>query len=282
MFKKKINNKNYGTPKKIGLFTNARDEIHIKEWAAHHLLLGFDNIIIFDHKSIKSLKEEFETFDKRVKIINVSHIDGSIKTKLMNYAAKISKKMNLDWIIYLDADEYIILKDNFINIKHFLNYYNNAHSIGINWLMFGTNFLKKEPVELQIESYTKSQLNLDKHVKSFVRPNEILYSDNPHFYRILNKDKMIGINGLVLNLPCFNEINIPFIKSPIYIAHYINQSEETFIRRKSNLPKDDTGDFRDINNDIINNLHNQYNDVNNFYPSKKYGKNIKLFLERYK
>ena len=33
------------------LFTNARDEPNISEWVAHHLLLGFDKIIVFDHLS---------------------------------------------------------------------------------------------------------------------------------------------------------------------------------------------------------------------------------------
>ena len=29
------------------LFTNARDEPNIAEWVAHHLLLGFNKIVIF-------------------------------------------------------------------------------------------------------------------------------------------------------------------------------------------------------------------------------------------
>ena len=32
--------------KRVVLFTNARDEKNIKEWAAHHLLLGFSLIYI--------------------------------------------------------------------------------------------------------------------------------------------------------------------------------------------------------------------------------------------
>jgi len=281
MFKKKIINRKYTLTKKVGLFTNARNELHIKEWAAHHLLIGFDNIIIFDHKSYNPLKKEFENFDKRVKVINISHMNGSIKMPLMNISSHISKRLNLDWMIYLDADEYIILQPKFIGIKHFLNHYNNAHSIGLNWLMFGSNFLKNEPSELQIESYTKCQLNVDKHVKSFVRPKEILYADNPHYYRIHNKNKMVGINGKILNEPYFNELNMSFTKVPAYIAHYVNQSEESFIKRKCILPQDDTGNYRHVNNDTINNLHNQYNDVNNFYPLKKYSENIKTFLLQY-
>ena len=37
--------------KNLIMFTNARDERHIKEWAAHHLNLGADRLVIFDHKS---------------------------------------------------------------------------------------------------------------------------------------------------------------------------------------------------------------------------------------
>ena len=44
-------NKNYGECKNVILFTNARNEKNIKEWAAHHLLIGFSAICIFDHKS---------------------------------------------------------------------------------------------------------------------------------------------------------------------------------------------------------------------------------------
>ena len=52
--------------KKVMLFTNARDEKHIKEWAAHHLLIGFDYVYIFDHKSAIPLTSEFAGFDARV------------------------------------------------------------------------------------------------------------------------------------------------------------------------------------------------------------------------
>ena len=38
------------------LFTNARDEPNIAEWVAHHLLLGFDKVIIFDHLSKVPIK----------------------------------------------------------------------------------------------------------------------------------------------------------------------------------------------------------------------------------
>ena len=84
---------NYGPTKRVALFTNARDEKNIKEWASHHLLIGFDKIIIFDHKSILPLKDVFNNFDNRVTVIDAKHYETNVKLTLMNVAAKIAKKL---------------------------------------------------------------------------------------------------------------------------------------------------------------------------------------------
>jgi hypothetical protein len=263
--------------KKVGLFCNARDEKNIKEWAAHHLLIGFDIIIIFDHKSKVPLKDVFNNFDKRVSTIRIELPDGNIKKQLMNNATIIAKKIDLDWFIYLDADEFLILNSKFKGVKHFLNTYSYGDSIGVNWLMFGSTYLVKEPSGMILESYTRSCINLDRHVKSFARPNEIIHSDNPHYYHVRNKSKSIGLGFNILSHPqCFSELNIPFYKSPAYIAHYVYQSEESYINRKINLMGDD-GRIRD---NMGKEIHNHYNDVVNLQP-QKYVNQIKQFLEYY-
>jgi hypothetical protein len=262
---------------KVGLFCNARDEPHIKEWAAHHLLIGFDIIIIFDHKSKMPLKDVFSKFDRRVLIIPTELPDGNIKKQLMNYAPKIAKKINLDWFIYLDADEFFILNTSFKGVKHFLNTYTYGDSIGVNWVMFGSNYLLKEPSGTILESYTRSCNNLDRHVKSFVRPDEVVNSTNPHYYTIRNKSRSIGLGFNTLTYPqCFSELNIPFYKSPAYIAHYVYQSEETYIKRKVNLISDNGTKRCDMGKEI----HKLYNDTVNLQP-QKYVNQIKEFLKYY-
>jgi len=264
------------TPK-IALFANVRDEKHIKEWAAHHLLIGFDIIVLFDHKSKTPLQTVFAKFDKRVIILNVSHFNNGIKMPLMNNAAKIAKRLNIDWMIYLDADEFLILHDKFRGVKHFLNQYPHAHSLGVNWLMFGSNYLTEEPKGLILENYTKSTTKLDKHVKSFVRPREIVDSINPHFYNIRNKSRMYGINNAIIgNCPQFNVVNLSYHNTPAYIAHYVYQSEETYTNRKLLLPRDDNGIKRPAED--VKKIHNQFNDCENLKPTTKYRDNIKQFL----
>jgi len=264
----------------VCLFTNARDEKHIKEWAAHHLLIGFDKIIIFDHKSKTSLKEVFKGFDKRVKIIDVSDLNNPIKLRLMGKAIDISNFLKMDWMIYLDADEYIIL-NKYKNIKELLSVYNHADSLAINWLMFGSNFLKKDPDGLIIDNYTKSDLILHNHVKTFVRPSKILgVAGNPHHYTMKDNNRYFGINNLrLINNYHINNYNVEYYKTPVYIAHYINQSEETYSNRKLILPRDDTGTNRQSHN--IEEIHNQHNSFENTYPKNKYAEGIKKFLKYY-
>ena len=270
--------RNYGITKSVALFTNARDEKNIKEWAAHHLLIGFDKIIIFDHKSIMPLKDVFNNFDNRVTVIDAKKYETNVKIRLMNVAAKIAKRLNVDWFIYLDADEFLILGNQFIGVKHFLNHYNNAHSLGVNWLFFGSNNHVSDPEGLILENYTKSEIVLDKHVKSFVRPHEVINAHNPHFYVIENKNKMFGINKRLNDQVepfSFNTTNLNYTQVPAFIAHHANQSEESYIRRKVNLPRDDSNAFR--NNDVKN-IHNCWNGHENLFPKNKYSENIKKFL----
>jgi hypothetical protein len=266
--------------KRVCLFTNARDEKHIREWAAHHLLIGFSKIIIFDHKSTTPLKEVFKNFDKRVKIINVSHIEGAIKMVLMSKAAKIAQLLKMDWMIYLDADEFIILNKKFIGIKHLLSVYNHADSLGLNWLMFGSNNLEKDPDGLILENYTKSDSSLNEHLKSFTRPKKIINVSNPHYYNIKDRFRYFTVDNQNLQgIYHSSKPNISHLNVPAYIGHYVNQSEETYIKRKVNLPRDDNGEKRHQEN--IKNIHNQFNSIENSYPKNKYAIKIKIFLKQY-
>jgi Glycosyl transferase family 2 len=258
------------------LFTNARDEKNIKEWAAHHLLLGFDLIYIFDHKSEKPLIEEFKNFDKRV-IVERCEWESGIKNPLMNRAATLAKKLKAKWMLYIDADEFLVLND-FNDVKSLLNAFRHADSIGINWLLFGSNNHVKEPEGLILENYTRSTPYLDQHVKSFVRPSQIVEATNPHYYCIKNPKKMFSINNKILKeMPCFNDWIVEPFTSPAYFAHYLYQSEESYMKRKIFLPRDDSGGFRDV----VPNIHVHYNEIENLVPKEKYASQVKLFLEQY-
>jgi hypothetical protein len=203
-------------------------------------------------------------------------MEPPIKMPLMLKASKIAKSANASWMLYLDADEFLVL-NLFQNVKKFLSYFKYADSIGINWLMFGSNHHVKEPDGLIIENYTKSDLKLNKHVKSFVRPSQVVNATNPHFFEMSNPYFMFSLNGNRMNITkMFNEWDIEYYKCPAFIAHYAYQSEESYIKRKINLPRDDNSQFRTIEEDI----HNKHNEVENLIVKNKYLNNIKELFKK--
>jgi len=260
---------------KVMLFTNARDEKNINEWIAHHFLLGFDKIFIFDHLSVIPITAP--RFGGKLTICRINQTKNNIKLDFIKRALNIALKNDVSWMLYLDADEYLCINSH-TNIKSFLNYFSNADMIGINWLMFGSNNLIEQPEDgLLIKNFTKSEINLDQHVKCFVRPECVKSIVNPHYYIVYDDARVYNGMGLRMVIGPFNIIPLPFFKSPIYLAHYYVQSEKQYKFRKGRIMDDGTKPNIPSSEEI----HNMYNKIDNHQLRCKYSENINIFLEKY-
>jgi hypothetical protein len=258
----------------VYIFTNARDEPNIAEWVAHHINLGFDKIYVFDHLSIEPISSKIKTdFDGKLNLIQTKG-EGNIKLNLMRDAVNICKKNNVSWMLYLDADEFLCL-NNHTNIKDYLKHFSHADSIGINWLMFGNSGHINQPKGLLTENFTRSELKLNKHVKSFVRPSCVKNIVNPHFYSIINTSRCYTCNGTKMKMGPFNTQPLPFMNSAAYIAHYYIQSEEEYIRRKGRNMDDGSGTKLGLDVNIM------YNNISNIEVKNKYSQSITDCLNLY-
>ena len=177
---------------------------------------------------------------------------------------------------YLTMEDEFLVLNAFNHVRHMLGYYLFADSLAINWLMFGTNNHRKEPAEgLIIENYTKSELKIDKHVKTFVRPSQVEDAITPHYFVLSNPQRMVSINMKPMsNTKSFNEWDIEYTKCPAFIAHYVYQSEESYIKRKINLPRDDNSLYRKIES----NIHAKHNSTVNELVKTKYADPINKIL----
>ena len=258
----------------VYLFTNARDEPNIAEWVAHHLLLGFDKVFVFDHLSINPISNILTTkFEGRVKVLRV-YGSGNIKMNLMMDAVNISKKDNVSWMLYLDADEFLLLNKH-QNVKDYLRNFTHADSVGVNWLMFGSSGHITQPKGLITENFIRSELRLNQHVKTFIRPSVVLNVVNPHWYVISKPNRCYSGAGTKMPMGPFNIQPLPFIKSPAYIAHYFMQSENEYNRRKGRQMDDGTGTKLGITE-----IHKTFNDIANNQLQNKYSQKTKELLEQ--
>ena len=254
------------------IFTNARDEHNIHEWIAHHDNLGFDTIYILDHLSVIPIKHTIKENSKIIIERNNNEISGcNNKTNYVSNAINYSKKNNYDWMLYLDADEFLILK-NHTNIKSFIQEYKEYDLIGLNWLMFGNNNYCKIPPGTILENYTKCEDNIDSHVKSLVKVNKlnnIQRCNILHNYDLIDPVKSVNIYlKKIENAPCHN-LNKNYKDCHTYIAHYYIQSLDTYYLRKASRIDDDnvkrsfshSENFASSNSSI------------NFFPRDKYNQN---------
>lgn len=267
---------------KVILFTNARDETHIKEWVSHHLNLGFDFIHIFDHKSLEPIAQQFKPNPK----ININRIDYTVdlfKETLMMKAKGLAK--SYDWMLYLDADEFLVL-NNHSTVHELLQTYADYNQVGFNWLVFGSNYLTNEPDGMILENYIRCNSRLNMRIKSFVRPESILGTKSPHAYITNNMKK--SINGitrkpLIAEHPYHYPLpDILYSDTPAYVAHYMYQSYDIYTSRKVALPRDDYGSGGAYRPSITEDeLHNSNDNqlINTILRDRYCEKNIELINE---
>jgi hypothetical protein len=257
------------------LFTNARDEPNIAEWVAHHLLLGFDKVVIFDHLSKNPIDKIIgNDFNGKLEVLRVDG-GGNIKLDLMNRAVDIATNKNYSWMLYLDADEFLYLRNK--NVQQYLDIFRDADAIGINWLLFGTSGYKQQPKGLLTENFVRSELMLNSHIKSFVRPSCVTKIVNPHYYMIYDRTRYYSGTGTQMKMGPFSVQMIPFTKSSCYIAHYYTQSEEEHLRRKSRQLDDGSVG----KNNMLEDIHKQYNNVINIQMKRDFSAKTKELLLKY-
>jgi hypothetical protein len=261
------------------LFTNARDESNILEWIQHHLKLGFDYIYIFDHKSVVPIYNILKTIHSHTCDLSKVHVfrldKDIIKINLMKIALQFSIKNNFNWMLYLDCDEFLVLNQT-NNIQSFLTKYNNYDQVAMNWLMFGSNYRNDllKPTESIIQSYTRSHDKLDKHIKCILNLQKAKYNKikivNPHYYLFGNMGLSVDtlFHRINSSEPYFHYTRESYKTIPAFIAHYSNQSYQNYLNRKIKLPRDDTGERRQLLSK--EEIHKQDNTIINHFVKNKY------------
>jgi len=146
----------------------------------------------------------------------------------------------------------------------------------MNWLMFGSNYRNDllKPTESIIQSYTRSHDKLDKHIKCILNLQKAKYNKikivNPHYYLFGNMGLSVDtlFHRINSSEPYFHYTRESYKTIPAFIAHYSNQSYQNYLNRKIKLPRDDTGERRQLLSK--EEIHKQDNTIINHFVKNKY------------
>lgn len=214
------------------------EENDILEWICHHTLIGFKKIIIFDNESTdqtaKIIKEASQYFPVEYILWkdNMNIVPGHNKQgSAYIYAIQTYGKLT-EWMCFLDADEFLI-PPNDENLDTLLNRMSPYNGFSINWMCFGSSHLTTSQNRLVLEAFTlrgSDTVNVNRHVKTFIKPRFFKEYYNPHYIDVGNS--IVNLNEE--DIQWSNEgITYPnaILQGKWRVHHYVIRSQEHWKRR---------------------------------------------------
>lgn len=213
------------------------EALFLKEWIEFHRLVGVQHFYLYNNLSTDNYQNILAPYVRAgiVELYNWPRyaqnwvsLQGDIYTAALNQA-----RGKTEWLAIIDLDEFLVpVRGN--NLISILQDYRAFGGVGVNWQMYGTSNIQKIPAgQLQIEAllhkaHTHDEVN--KHIKSIVRPDCVLRCDHPHF--VVYKQGYFQVNTHKQHFQGpFTPVSIDVLR----INHYWTRDEDYFHRVK--LPR---------------------------------------------
>ena len=198
--------------------TNVRDEgDYLDEWVTYHLSIGFDRIIIYDHRS----KIPVENIWGDKVVVTLLDRDSFMLPEYIHNDTLLYYPSS--WMIVLDPDEFVVLLWD-TDIKDFLKEFEEDGAVGVPWSVYSGSGHRVQPKAPVKDSYVWREPHNPHWVKSFINTKYCTRIDDPHFG--------------VYTRPSVNEVHEkfegPITDSPrarIRINHYFTKSYEEYLRK---------------------------------------------------
>ena len=149
---------------------------YILEWIAHHLAIGFSQIVVYDNESTDDTADLLRRVTRRVeKVSSVLwpsgrlHINDSPQTTAYNHAVA---SLWSEWVMFLDLDEYLVpFGDG--SVQAFLaRVPPEASSVHVNWRGFGSGGVTSPDYGMVTTAFTRcapAHWGNNSHFKSMAR-----------------------------------------------------------------------------------------------------------------
>lgn len=216
-----------GEPKGVALSARIKDEAHVlAEWLDYHIVAGVSHFFIYESFSSDNFREVLRPY-----------IEGGHVTLLADwptvpvtpYAEEdcILRALNrFEWVANFDVDEFLVIKDG-SSIGEFLSRFPGQPAVALHWFMFGSSGHKHKPSGPVIRAFTKRADGPNRHVKAFVRPDQVTHCRNPHSWHYRGLRHAISEAGK----PIYGSFSPEPLVRDAWIAHFHTKSEEDYLAK---------------------------------------------------
>ena len=222
------------------------EERYIQEWLCYYKSIGVEKFYIYNNESTDLTEKKIDelSFRKDITLINFKTDNPSVQGLAFQRAREHYGKKT-EWMIFCDGDEFFMPTEP-TDLKVFLQQYEEFSGLGVPWKMFGSSGYTTRPIQSHgcnaLGSFFKCQKQPSNHIKSIVKPSEVIKPTSPHCFKT--------IKGTVLETKDFikeeehgviRDMSISI--DSIRVNHYITRSLEDW-KIKSLKPYWDKGNKR--------------------------------------
>lgn len=195
------------------LSTYVRDDNdYLDEWIKYHLAIGFEHIVMYDHKSKIPVQN---IWGDKVSVIRVER-DSLFEPEYLNQTTL--KTYPSHWMAMLDIDEFIVMFEE-KDIKKFLVKYDDYAALGVPWSIYGSSGHMHKPDGLVKDNYLWRRPDEPQWIKSIINTQYCTRIIDPHrgeYTRpaVNEMFEVIPAPGAITDAPrAFIKINHYFTKS---------------------------------------------------------------------
>ena len=224
--------------KKVGVFTVVKNEHKfLGEWVQYYKDLGFDDIRVYSDINSKSHAEickDYDVYHGSVKdIVSVDvnkKFTASDGNQVMYFKAildKLKSTTDLDWVAYVDVDEFITIQDS-RTIQDVMCDFGNAHVVVMQWQNYNANGHIFSPEGKVVDVYKTT-------CQHYAPPRMSPIASTKMFFNLKRWDSAKLICNMHLPksccLWCKTDLSRDLNKltyDRLYIRHYITKSFEDY------------------------------------------------------
>ena len=160
------------------------EEPYVKEWIDYHLLAGVNHFYIYDNESTPEFKKILQPYID-AGVVTYKFYPGKARQYTAYNDAFKRFRFQCRYMPFIDADEFIFPKSKPTIIEIVDEIFGDSQTtaaLGVNWLMFGSNNLKKADFSRGVlERFTMRCAEVNHHTKAITNPRRIKFFQNPHF-----------------------------------------------------------------------------------------------------
>jgi SAM-dependent methyltransferase len=123
------------------LLATMRDEApFILEWVAYHQAIGFERIIVFSNDCIDGTDKVLSALETAGQVIHVPHKpvpEKLVAEQISQYVLEHDLIPDGDWVIWLDADEFLNIREGQGTVNDLIAATGSARGMCISWRVFG-------------------------------------------------------------------------------------------------------------------------------------------------